>query len=92
MPIHFTAPDAGAEAAGLLSSDYVTETHEGELSAFSVRVPPGRLAAIDAMASKAGISRNRMANLLLSAGIRDVLARLPNEVIEDLGEAVAEVL
>ena len=81
--------DPGAEIAGLLASDWAAETYGAseELVSISLRVSPSRLAVLDAMAKKTGFSRNRMANMLLAIGCRDVIGRLPPEVVADLHEA-----
>lgn len=78
--------DPAAEIAGLLSSDLASDLVEGDLIAISLRVSVDRLAVIDGMATLAGVSRNRMANMLLKAGCRDVITRLPNEVVADLAD------
>lgn len=78
--------DPAGEIAGLLSSDLAADLVEGDLISISLRVSADRLAVIDGMATLAGISRNRMANMLLKAGCREVISRLPNEVVSDLAD------
>jgi predicted DNA-binding protein len=84
--------DFGGEVASLLSADFITEHMTDDLVAASVRLPRERIALLDAMSKKAGVSRNRMINMLISAGISDVFSRLPAEVVHDLHEAVVEDL
>lgn len=84
--------DPAGEIAGLLSSEWISENIEGDLIAISIRLPPARLALVDAMARKAGISRNRMANMLLAAGCKDVVSRLPSAAVEDLHDEIEEGL
>lgn len=55
------------------------------------RIPVHLLAPVDAMAAKAGKSRNAMLNLLVQVGIDEVRNQLSDEVAESLtvGEAKA---
>lgn len=78
--------DPAGEIAGLLSSDFVSNAPDDDLVGITLRVSVDRLAVIDAMAKMGGISRNRMANMLLAAGCRDVIGRLPNEVVSELAD------
>jgi hypothetical protein len=78
--------DPAGEIAGLLSTDFVSEQSDGDQVGITLRVSVDRLAVIDAMAKMGGVSRNRMANMLLAAGCRDVIARLPNEVVGELAD------
>lgn len=92
MPDLDYVADYGGEVAGLLSADFMTDHMTDDLVAASVRLPRERVALLDAMSKKAGVSRNRMINMLIGAGIRDVFSRLPHEVADDLREAAAEDL
>lgn len=78
--------DPAGEIAGLLASDFASDGMDGDLVSISLRVSTDRLTVIDAMAKMAGVSRNRMANMLLRAGCREVISRLPNEVVADLAD------
>ena len=78
--------DPGARVAGLVAADWAAENVDFDLVSISLRVSRERLTVIDALASKAGVSRNRMANELLEVGCRDVIDRLPSEVVEQLFE------
>jgi hypothetical protein len=82
--------DPAGEIAGLISSDWADENIHDELTAMSLRVSSTRLAVIDAMSKKAGVSRNRMANMLLAAGCKDVMSRLPQEVFAELAEDIQD--
>ncbi len=65
---------------------------DGPLRAFSVRLPEGRLAYIDAMAEAADVSRNVMANELLRVGLSAVLAELPDVVRDDIEQHLIDNL
>lgn len=80
--------DYAGELVGLLASDFVSENMEEDLLAVSIRFPRERVAVMDAMAKKAGVSRNRMVNMLAAAGIQEVMSRLPGEVAGDLHDAI----
>lgn len=54
------------------------------------RIPVHLLAPVDAMAKKAGKSRNAMLNLLLQVGIDEVRKQLPDDVAEKLTMAESE--
>lgn len=85
--------DPASEIAGMVASEWLAENYGSEeLLAFSLRVPMGRVELIDAMAKRAGVSRNRMANMLLAAGCRDVVSRLPSEVFSELQEEIGGML
>lgn len=81
--------DPGAELAGMLISDWVSELADDDLFGVSVRFPRERVAVLDAMAKRAGVSRNRIVNMLVSAGVRDVMGRLPAEVEGELHDEIA---
>lgn len=82
--------DYGAEVASHLFSDFFTEHMADDLVAASVRLPRERVALLDAMAKKAGFSRNRMINMLIGAGIQDVFSRMPDAVVDELRLEAAE--
>lgn len=86
--------DPAGEIAGLVASEWLTENHgaSDELISFSLRVPSERVALMDAMARRAGVSRNRIANMLLAAGCRDVFDRLPGEVQAEIQEEIGGVI
>lgn len=84
----------GKDAAGRLASrmllvDSPPDELE-ELHAFSVRVPASMKALIDELAEHAGQSRNSIAIDLLSAGIEEVISRLPPEMANDIYESAHE--
>jgi hypothetical protein len=58
------------------------------IQTISVRVPAGRLAHIDVMASHADLSRNEMCNELLRVGIAAVYAASIDPIRDELHEAV----
>lgn len=81
----------GKDAAGRIASrvllvDDIPDDLE-ELHAFSVRVPASMKALIDELAEHASQSRNSMAIDLLSAGIEEVISRLPPDLANDIYEA-----
>ena len=82
--------DPAGEIAGLISSEWDYENPTDGLIAMSLRVPANRLAVIDGMSKKAGVSRNRMANMLLAAGCKAVIALLDEGVLDELRQTTEE--
>lgn len=56
------------------------------VKAISYRVPVADLAIVDAMAAKAGKSRNAMLNILVAAGIQEVSKSLSRSVLKQVRE------
>ena len=61
-----------------------SDPEEEPLRSASIRMPVQVLHRIDSMASHAELSRNAMANQLLSVGIDAVLDELPDELRESI--------
>jgi hypothetical protein len=64
----------------------------GVLRVVTVRMKPGRLAWIEAMARSADVSRNEMLNQVIAVGIGAVLAELPDVVRGEIHEDVISVM
>lgn len=65
---------------------------EVDIRSVTVRMDSERLAYIDSMAEHASVSRNAMANHLLSLGIGQVMGELPDPIREDVEAGVHDRL
>lgn len=73
-----------AEMVASLISGTATHQVAAVQKVTSVRLNVYTLARVDAMASKAGKSRNEMVNLLLDVAVQEVYGNLGEEAIQDL--------
>lgn len=64
----------------------------GVVFTYSVRVQPRQHGMAEAMAARAGVSRNNIVNQLLEAGIDAVLSDLPCDVRQALEGEAGEVI
>lgn len=81
--------DYEGELAGLLMSEWNAEQAPDEvLTGVSIRMTPDRVAVLDMVAQRAGISRNRVCNMLIAAGLEQLLTRLPDGVAGDFLEQI----
>lgn len=63
---------------------------ELDIRSVTVRMDASRLAYIDSMAEHASVSRNVMANHLLSLGIGQVMNELPDAIRDDVQQGVMD--
>lgn len=73
-----------AEMVASLVSGTATHQAVAVQKVTSVRLNVYTLARVDALAAKAGKSRNEMVNMLLDVAVQEVYGNLGEEVIQDL--------
>lgn len=73
-----------AEMVASLVSGTATHQAAAVQKVTSVRLNVYTLARVDALAAKAGRSRNEMVNMLLDVAVQEVYGNLGEEVIQDL--------
>jgi hypothetical protein len=78
------------EVANLFLQNDEAPPEELDIRSVTVRMDASRLAYIDSMAEHASVSRNVMANHLLSLGIGQVMGELPDVIREDVERGVMD--
>lgn len=78
-----SGPSEAQVLADLINGEAKVETIASQ-RAISARINLMTLARVDAMAQKAGKSRNDMLNMLLDVGCEEVYQHLPSPAVEDL--------
>ena len=82
---------SAARAAALFSRDYVPDDEEiPGIYSMTFRFPVRIASTIATMAEHAGLSRNEMANLIVSAGISAVFRETPAPILEDMHQEIQD--
>ena len=77
-----------SDVLNLFLRDRDSEPEPPVLKGISIRLPSNLLAYVDQMAEHADLSRNGMAVQLLEWGVRYALLELPDEIRDEIVEAV----